>query len=300
MARVRPSQLSAPTGELPDELYIGFVDGLLDDIVPVVLLSAIAVTCGEIVAGVAAKNVVLLHGSSAQLIIAAVRLFYLDRHAREIPSATVDIARRQERNFSLGALASLAALSLWTLLAFYVTNDSFARFVGVSMTTAYAFSLMSRSYAVYRGVNLQLIAAFAPLSAAMIVAGGWYPAGIVTGILPLVLYMKGYSKRLRANFMAVVAAQQEAATLAARLDTALNNMSHGLCMVDGQGRIIVANDQAFKVFGLRPGDAPVGAHARSVFRALVRKGVIARTQFLAHVPTRPPRQRRLRRAVGDA
>jgi hypothetical protein len=41
----------------------------------------------------------------------------------------------------------------------------------------------------------------------MIIAGGLYPVGIVVGIAPLVLYMKGYAKRLRANFMAVVAAQ---------------------------------------------------------------------------------------------
>ncbi len=138
---------------------------------------------------------------------------------------------------------------------------------------------MSRSYATYRGVNLQLVVGFVPLSAAFIVAGGWYPSAIVVGILPLVLYMKGYSNRLRANFMAVVAAQQRAATLAARLDTALNNMSHGLCMVDARGRLILTNDQALKIFGVRPGHDLVGANVNPILRGLGQSGVIAAAQL---------------------
>jgi len=269
---------SAPT-ELPDEIYIGFVDGLLTDIVPVVLLSAIAVTCGEFAAGVAAKNLILAATAPAQLLIAAVRLQFAKRHARNIPSSTVAIARMREKIFSTGAVVSLTALSSWTLLAFCVTDNSFAHFTGVSMTIAYAFSLMSRSYAIYRGINLQLFGAFAPLSLAMIIAGGWYPVGIVVGIAPLVLYMKSYAKRLRDNFMAVVASQQQAAMLAARLDMALNNMSHGLCMLNPEGRLVLTNDQALKMFGLQPDDAPVGAHVKSVLAKLVAAGILAELQF---------------------
>jgi diguanylate cyclase (GGDEF)-like protein len=165
------------------------------------------------------------------------------------------------------------------LLAFCVTDNSFAHFTGVSMTTAYAFSLMSRSYAIYRGVNAQLFGAFAPLATAMIIAGGFYPIGILAGIAPLVLYMKAYAKRLRANFMGVVAAQQQAAMLAARLDMALNNISHGLCMLDPGGRLVLTNDQALKMFNLSPDNAAVGAHVKSVLAKLVASGVIAEPQF---------------------
>jgi hypothetical protein len=163
MADARRSDHSAPTNELPDEIYIGFVDGLLTDILPVVLLSAVAVTCGEIAAAIAAKSLILGAAAPAQLLIAAVRLRFARQHAKNVPSPSVEIARMRERIFSTGAVVSLTALSSWTLLAFCVTDNNFAHFTGVSMTTAYAFSLMSRSYAIYRGVNLQLFGAFAPL-----------------------------------------------------------------------------------------------------------------------------------------
>ncbi len=278
MAGGPQSETSAPAGDLPDEIYIAFVDGLVTDIVVPIALAAVAVMCGEIAAAFAAQQPVLAYASASQLFIAAVRLYFAKRHARSLPSPTVEIARRREHNFSLGALASLAGLSLWTLLAFCVTDNSFAQFIGVTMTIAYAFSLMSRSYAIFRGVNQQLIVAFAPLSAAMTVAGGWYPLGIFVGILPLVLYMKGSAKRLRANFTEVIAAQQKAATLAARLDMALNNMSHGLCMIDARGRLIVTNGQALKIFGVRPGNDLVGASVSSILRGLSQSGVVAAPQ----------------------
>jgi diguanylate cyclase (GGDEF)-like protein len=76
-----------------------------------------------------------------------------------------------------------------------------------------------------------------------------------------------------------VTAQRQAAMLAARLDMALNNMSHGLCMLNPGGRLVLTNDQALKMFGLRPDDAPVGAHVKSVLAKLVGNGVLAELQF---------------------
>ncbi len=264
--------------QLPDELYIGFVDGLLVDAAPV-FAAAIAATSMEIVAAIAAKSTILLAASAAQPAIAAVRLFCLHQHATHLPSATVKIAHRREVIFAAGASASLAAMSLWTLLAYWVTNDSFTQFLSATMTIAYAFGMLTRSYAIYRGVNQQLVAAFVPLSAAMLIAGGWYPLAIIVGFVPLIFFMKGYSTRLRANFLNVVTAQQQAAMLAARLDMALNNMSHGLCMLNPGGRLVLTNDQALKMFGLRPDDAPVGAHVKSVLAKLVGNGILAERQF---------------------
>ena len=278
MADALRSDQPAPTDELPDDVYIGFVDGLLVDAAPV-FAAAIAATSMEIVAAIASKSMLLLAASAAQPAIAAVRLFSLHRHARHLPSPTVRIARRREVAFAAGACASLTAMSLWTLLSYWVTHDSFTQFLGATMTIAYAFGMLTRSYAIYRGVNLQLVAAFAPLSAAMFVAGGWYPLTIIVGFAPLISFMKGYSTRLRANFLGVVTAERQAAMLAARLDMALNNMSHGLCMMNAGGRLVLTNDQALKMFGLKPDDAPVGAHVKSVLAKLVVSGVLAEPQF---------------------
>ncbi len=96
MASTVRGDVSAPPGELPDDMYIGFVDELVADVVPV-FLSAVTVTCGEIAAALSAKNVVLLYGATAQLLVAAGRLYFLNIHSRSIPSATIAIASKQAR-----------------------------------------------------------------------------------------------------------------------------------------------------------------------------------------------------------
>jgi len=265
-------------GELPDELYIEFVDGLLSDAAPI-LLSALTATFVEIVTAFASGSTLLLATSAVQPAIAAIRLFYLHRLAKRAPSRTVEIARRHEAAFAIGACASLAAISIWTLLSFCVTRDGFTQFCAATVTIAYAFGMLSRSYAIYRGFNLQLAAAFLPLSAAMFVAGGWYPVAIIVTFVPLIAFMKGYSTRLRANFLGVVAAQQSAELLAARLDTALNNMSHGLCMIDAAGRLILANDQFRAIFRLGDEVALAGESVHSLFRRYIKPQLLPESQF---------------------
>jgi hypothetical protein len=84
--------------------------------------------------------------------------------------------------------------------------------------------------------------------------------------------------------MEVVTAQQRAATLAGRLDMALNNMSHGLCMLDARGRLVLTNDQALKIFNIRSDEAPVGVHLSEILSGLVRSGVIAPPQLARLTP----------------
>ena len=162
--------------ELPDELYIAFVDNLLVD-VDALFLSCLVVTAAQLVAAFAAKSGVLWDCAALSLFVCAARLWFMGLHARNRPSADVHAARKRELTYAIGAVASLSALSVWTLLAFCVTQDGFARLIGATMTIAYAFGMLTRSFATYRGMDLLLVAGFAPIGVGLVVAGGWYPAG---------------------------------------------------------------------------------------------------------------------------
>jgi PAS domain-containing protein len=129
-------------------------------------------------------------------------------------------------------------------------------------------------------MNAQLAAAFVPLSAAFVVAGGWYPSMIVISLLPLVLFIKSSSNRMKGIFRAEIAERNRSAMLAERLDTALNNMSHGLCMIDRQGRLILVNDKFHRIFCMPPEAELAGTHARAVFRRLVRNRSIDEASFV--------------------
>jgi diguanylate cyclase (GGDEF)-like protein/PAS domain S-box-containing protein len=270
--------VSGLENKMPDALYVGFVDSLLVEIKGLILSMA-TVTAVGIVTAVAANSVSLWICVALMLAVNLVRLHFMTLHARGRPSANVAIARSRETTFVIGAVIYMGMLGTWTFVAFWVTDDAFPRFLIAMMTIGNVFGMWTRSFAIDKGINVQIFVAFVPLSAAMVVAGGWYPFTIVVGFVPLFLFIKASSSRMKDNFLAEVAARQKVATLATRLDTALNNMSHGLCVVDAEGKLTLTNNQVLSIFGLGENDARVGADVRSVLRLLVRKEILARSAF---------------------
>ena len=265
--------------ELPGQLYVGFVDSLLVE-VRSLFFACTASVSAALVAAVASGSVALWACAGLMLLLSFVRMHFQLVHANNRPSPNIEVARWRERIFVAGATAHIALLSTWTLIAFLTTDEGFVRFLASTVTVTYAFGMWTRSFALDRGMNTQLAAAFVPLGAAFLVAGGWYPSMIVISLLPLVLFIKSSSNRLKGIFRAEIAERNRSTMLAGRLDTALNNMSHGLCMIDAQGRLILANDKFHRIFCIPLEAELAGTHARAVFRRLVRSRSIDEASFV--------------------
>jgi diguanylate cyclase (GGDEF)-like protein len=56
------------------------------------------------------------------------------------------------------------------------------------------------------------------------------------------------------------------------LEVTLENMAHGLCMFDGQQRLIVCNERYAKMYALSPGEMRPGTKLRSILEARVAAG----------------------------
>ena len=264
--------------ELPDELYIGFVDNLLVE-VRSLFLACMASVAAALVAAIASRSVSLWACAGLMLLLSFVRMHFQLVHAKNRPSPNIEAARKREWIFVAGATAQMALLSTWTLVAFLVTDEGFVRFLAFNVTVPYAFGMWTRSFALDRGMNAQIVAAFVPLSAALLIGGGWYPSMIAISLLPFFLFIKSSSKRLKSIFRAEIAARNRGALLAERLDTALNNMSHGLCMIDAAGRVILANDQFRTIFKLQEEVALAGESVHALFRRHIRLQLLPESQF---------------------
>ncbi|KWF37959.1 sensor domain-containing diguanylate cyclase [Burkholderia pseudomultivorans] len=69
---------------------------------------------------------------------------------------------------------------------------------------------------------------------------------------PLVIYLAAMRTVVQRHYrvlVALIAARQRNAELVARFDAALTYMPHGLCMIDGDRRVIVANRRTAQLFG---------------------------------------------------
>jgi diguanylate cyclase (GGDEF)-like protein len=120
--------------------------------------------------------------------------------------------------------------------------------------------------------RLTLLISGLPIAVLFLLSGD--PALFAIGV-NLALFLALFMRMLNTSFAAMVelvasqsrlAAESErtrvehtrAETIAARFDTALNNMSQGLCFFDGAQRLIVSNRQYCEIYSLSPDDVRPG------------------------------------------
>lgn len=80
------------------------------------------------------------------------------------------------------------------------------------------------------------------------------------------------SAHARAAQTTALAEQARAQEFADRFDTALNNMSQGLCFFDGEKRLIVCNRQYLEIYDIDPQVVRPGMHLRDIVELRYRAG----------------------------
>ena len=65
-----------------------------------------------------------------------------------------------------------------------------------------------------------------------------------------------------------------------RFDTALKNMSHGLCMFDGEQRVLIANQRYAEIYGLTPDQVKPGTTLRQIVEYPHRQRALRRRHVL--------------------
>jgi diguanylate cyclase (GGDEF)-like protein len=277
MAGLQRNSATENSSELPTDLYIELVNALFKG--GATLAVGAAATFSAVLTGAWVAHSALLLGFSILLpIISALRLWDIVVHERAQPSNDIATARRWKHRYILGSTAYMVALGLCALAMFWVSEDGFVRIVAFSGTLVNAVGIATRNFSIRFLTNAQIAATFLPLSAALCVAGGNYPLIILVVLVPFMLLLKTSATRLRSTLLEEVLSKREATQLAGQLDSALNNMSHGLCMLDANGNLSVSNDQIAKMLGVPRRAMRLGVNIKVLLRLLVRAGAIARDE----------------------
>jgi PAS domain-containing protein len=155
------------------------------------------------------------------------------------------------------------------------SSDPEIQLLSFSMTLANMIGVAGRNFGSNFLVNAQLLGMGLPLLSALLMTGRPYYAIYACILLPFFLSFKGISDRLRQIFLDAVIATRDVGLLAARLDTALNNMSHGLCMFDAERRIVIANARLPEVLRIDPAAVRPGARVQKLLRESVKAGIFS-------------------------
>ncbi|MDI1344516.1 MAG: EAL domain-containing protein [Pseudolabrys sp.] len=190
-----------------------------------------------------------------------------------------EITRRWERVYEAGAWGFSGLLGLLCWLTLMYTEDSALQMAVITTATGYAAAISGRN----AGRPIIAIGQFTFIMLPMVIALLIYPDWIhkVLGFVGLLFIygMLDITLSIRDTIIQALTITRKEAALAARFeeqanrfDIALNNMSHGLCMLDERGRLQVWNNRFVELLHLRNAPIRVGMSVSQLVRHSIRAG----------------------------
>ena len=178
--------------------------------------------------------------------------------------------RYWENWYNVGAVSTTLTLGTACCYSLIVSRDSFAEIACISVTLATMVSVVGRNYGSPRAVNYMVFAACFPIVIGFLGLQDFYHAVLASLVLPFAMTTRTMANGVRTFLYENVLAARELATIADRFDTALNNMPHGLFMLDADQRILVANRRACELLHLGSQERLKDCHLDVVLRYGVR------------------------------
>jgi diguanylate cyclase (GGDEF)-like protein len=276
LRRMRMSGVaSQPKQELPSEIYISLVGSLFTD-PRTLLVGAIGTITAALITAVKSGEPLLWLCTIALVATACVRATDMHIFGRQEQLRNdAKVIRKWELRYVIGSCVYVTLLGTWCLIAFVKSSDPEIQLLSFSLTLANMIGVAGRNFGSNFLVTAQLVGMGCPLFLALIMTGRPYYAIYACILIPFFLSFKGISDRLRQIFLDAVIATREVGLLAARLDTALNNMSHGLCMFDAERRIVIANARLPEVLRIDPQAVRPGTRVQRLLRESVRAGIFS-------------------------
>jgi diguanylate cyclase (GGDEF)-like protein len=181
---------------------------------------------------------------------------------------------RWETRYVIGAAATAGVLGIGSGYAILVVQDPLAEFICIAVTMASMVSIVGRNYGSQKAIDLQTTACCLPIIIACLMSEQVYKAIMSIMLVPFGLTTRSMANGVREFLYKNVIASREISLIADRFDTALNNMTHGLFMLDANNRILVVNRKACELLHLTSQDQLKDCELDVVLRYGVRNAFI--------------------------
>lgn len=221
------------------------------------------------------QSIVLLGVAVAFVVVGVAR--HLDMKAfeqRSFADDDVETAARWELRATFGGGAIALLYGFWTLYCFLVVNTPFAELASLGVTMSVLVGVAARNFAVERVMMIQVMLICIPVWIGMLGDGHFHTALLSFVFLPYFASLRRVAGNVRVILLRAVHGRVEASRLAVELDSALDTMQHGICMLDESGRVAVTNDRAEAVFASIAGGSWKGRAFTALVSAASARGTI--------------------------
>ena len=264
--------------QLPQDVRAALVDSLYLPVAPLVVGAVSAAIIAAMVA-FRANDPQIFAGCLAIWLVGFTRIASAFLYKRFRDASDVRRVRRWERIYTAGAWSFAALLGLLSVLAVLNHTDGALHLVVATTSAGYAAGISGRNAGRPFIAIGQIALAIVPLASALLLYGDVMHAAMGVVLLLFAYSMSDISLIIRDVVVEALVTTRDKAVLATRFedqtkrfDVALNNMSHGLCMFDGQNRLLVWNERFQQLSGLPDGVVVAGARAKHLVRRSIRIG----------------------------
>jgi diguanylate cyclase (GGDEF)-like protein len=187
---------------------------------------------------------------------AAYRAHLLLSHLRTPLSERRRDAREWEIRYAIGGIGFMVVIGLTAAILFATHRDEISAYYGVVIMMGCAGALAGRNAGSPAIVFGQMIALCGPLTFAALFFAGVEYWGLALIFILVSVSVKSTTKFLHANLEAALRNGRDANIQRRRFKSALNSMSHGLCMGDADQSLTVVNHRLVEFFGLGADEPP--------------------------------------------
>ncbi|MFZ0092793.1 MAG: EAL domain-containing protein [Pseudolabrys sp.] len=264
--------------ELPKEIRAALIDSLF---APIASLVVGAVACSIVGAAVAMRvgDQWIMVNSLAILAVGMLRVVSALLYQRSKEAEKLAATRLWEHVYEYGAWGFSAMLGLLCWMAITRTADASLQMAVTTTTAGYAAAISGRNAGRPFIAVGQLTLCTLPMAVALLVYPDWVHRALGIVILMFIYGMIDITLSIRDIIIQALTMTRKEAALATRFeeqanrfDIALNNMSHGLCMLDEQNRLQVWNDRFLELLHLKNMPVRVGMPASRLLRHSIRAG----------------------------
>jgi diguanylate cyclase (GGDEF)-like protein len=264
--------------ELPKEIRAALIESLF---APIASLILGAVACSIVGAAVALRvgDQWIMANSVAILAVGMLRVASALFYKRYKEADKLAATRIWEHVYEYGAWGFSALLGLLCWMAITRTADASLQMAVTTTTAGYAAAISGRNAGRPFIAVGQLTLCTLPMAVALLFYPDWVHMAMGLVVLMFVYGMIDITMSIRDIIIQALTMTRKEAALAARFeqqanrfDIALNNMSHGLCMLDEQNRLQVWNERFLELLHLKDMPVRVGMPATHLLRHSIRAG----------------------------
>ena len=268
----------------PESLPADVFAALTDDLYGPLVSFAVGASTATLVGGIAAArtgNPWLIALTATAAVVAATRMLVtlLYRGLRPTIGGDSVTVHRWERLYAIGASAYAACLGGMCFVGFVFTDDPISHLLLSTNAIGYTAGATSRNSSRPRIAMAQLSLILLPFIAGAALRLDT-PYVVLSGLtflyylaaIEIVQYLGVHRLRLLTTTREKAELAQSLAEQNLRFDTALANMSHGLCMFDARQRLVVWNRRFCEIYGIEPEALYPAISVRELIELIVAGG----------------------------